>query len=158
MVRLIVREGEGGSGGGSASSALTVSKCENFNPFFSLKFDYFILKAHFISFKEGSQNAFFMPFSWLQMIIRRERPLAIDNPEGPASCKRTSRKLPFPSVKSVSEHICSLSGVKKQKKITKSWPQNGGGAYSQPDCKISFFTTSLQDSFRKKTSMMLNKI
>ena len=43
-VRLTVRRG-----GGSALSALTVSKCENFDPFFSMEYDSMILKAHFIS-------------------------------------------------------------------------------------------------------------
>ena len=40
MVRLTVR---GGGGSAPSPSALTVSKCENFDPFFSLKFDSFIL-------------------------------------------------------------------------------------------------------------------
>ena len=35
--------------GASAPSVLTVSKCDNFDPFFSLKFDSLILKTHFIS-------------------------------------------------------------------------------------------------------------
>ena len=35
-----------GGGGGSATSALTVSKCENFDPFFPLKFDSLILKTY----------------------------------------------------------------------------------------------------------------
>ena len=36
---------------------------------------YFIVK--------GLKDAFFMPFSWLQMISWRDRHLANDNPEGP---------------------------------------------------------------------------
>ena len=37
-------------GGGSAPSALNVSKCEKVDPFWALKFDFLILKTHFISF------------------------------------------------------------------------------------------------------------
>ena len=50
-----------------------------------------------LSHCDGSQNWVFMPFLWLQMIIRRDWPLANYNvegwppannyPEGPASCK-----------------------------------------------------------------------
>ena len=43
MVRLTVR------GGGSAPSALTVTKWEYFDPFLALKFDSLILKTHLIS-------------------------------------------------------------------------------------------------------------
>ena len=36
--------------GGAASSALTVSKCEHFDPFFSsMEYDSMVLKTHFIS-------------------------------------------------------------------------------------------------------------
>ena len=38
-----------GGEGGSALSALTVSKCENFDTFFSMEYDSMILKTHFIS-------------------------------------------------------------------------------------------------------------
>ena len=48
MVRLIVREGGEGGGDGSAPSALTVSKCENFD-FFSLILDSLTLKTHLFS-------------------------------------------------------------------------------------------------------------
>ena len=33
----------------NATSALTVSKCENFDPFFSIEYDAMILKTHLIS-------------------------------------------------------------------------------------------------------------
>ena len=67
---------------------LTVSKCENFDPHWNLILWHL---KHILSHCEGSQNAFFMPFSWLQMIIRRDQPLTNDNPEEPASCKWSSR-------------------------------------------------------------------
>ena len=36
-------------GWGSAPLTLTISKCENFDPFFSMEYDSMVLKAHFIS-------------------------------------------------------------------------------------------------------------
>ena len=42
-VRLTIK------GGGSATLALTVSKCENFDPFFSMEYYSMVLKTHFIS-------------------------------------------------------------------------------------------------------------
>ena len=35
--------------GGAAPSVLTISKCENFDPFFSMKYDSMMLKTHVIS-------------------------------------------------------------------------------------------------------------
>ena len=46
-VRLALK---GKGGGVSATLALTISKCENFDPFFSMEYDSMILKTHFISF------------------------------------------------------------------------------------------------------------
>ena len=46
-VRLTVRGG--GGEGRSVPLALTVSKCENFDPFFSTEYDSMTLKTHFIS-------------------------------------------------------------------------------------------------------------
>ena len=53
---------------------------------------------HILSHCEGSQKCIFMPFLWLskwgagllQTMIRRDRPLANDDPKGPASCKWSS--------------------------------------------------------------------
>ena len=61
MVRLTVREG-GGRGGGSATSALTVSKCENFEFSFSIKLDSLTLKTHFVSLWGVSKMHFSCPF------------------------------------------------------------------------------------------------
>ena len=47
---------------GSATSALTVSKCENFD-IFSLKFDSLTLKTHFISLRGVSKRHFSCPFA-----------------------------------------------------------------------------------------------
>ena len=66
MKRIFYSQADREGGGGSAS-ALTASKCENFDPF------YLTVK--------GLKNAFFMPFSWLQMMIRRGRPPANYHPE-----------------------------------------------------------------------------
>ena len=52
MVRLTVR-------GWSATSALTVSKCENFDPFFSMEYDSMTLNTH-LSHCRGLKNAFLM--------------------------------------------------------------------------------------------------
>ena len=41
---------------------LTVRKCENFDPFFPIKFDSLILKNTFYLIVKGLKNAFFMPF------------------------------------------------------------------------------------------------
>ena len=46
----------------SAQSALTVSKCENFDPRFSMEYDSFILKTH-LSHCEGSQKCIFYAFN-----------------------------------------------------------------------------------------------
>ena len=60
----------------------------NFWSFFPVKFDSFTQKTHF--------NSHFMPFKWLskwgagllQMMIRRDRPLANDHLEGSSSKRR----------------------------------------------------------------------
>ena len=79
-VRLTVR------GEGSATSALTVSKCENFD-FFSLKLDSLTLKTHFISFGRVSKMHFSCPFLGCQ----NEGPApANDHPEGSSSKRRNA--------------------------------------------------------------------
>ena len=83
----------------SAPSALNVS-----NPFFHWNLILWYPR-HIVSHREGSQKCIFMPFSWLQMIIRRNRPLGNDR-------LVVRWKLPFSCATSISEHICSLSGVK----------------------------------------------
>ena len=50
-------------GGGSAPLFLTVSKCENFDPFFALKFDSLILKTHFINCEEAPECIFHVLYS-----------------------------------------------------------------------------------------------
>ena len=45
-----------GGGGGSVTSALALSKCENFDPFFSMECDSMILKTTFYFIVRG-QNA-----------------------------------------------------------------------------------------------------
>ena len=45
-------------GRGAAPSALTVSECENFDPFFPLKFDFWY-SIHILSHWEGSQKCIF---------------------------------------------------------------------------------------------------
>ena len=49
-----------------------------------------VKKNTFYLIVKGLKNACFMPFSWLQIIIRRDRPLANDHPEGLSSWKRSS--------------------------------------------------------------------
>ena len=88
---------------------------------------------------------FSFPFSWmwLQMIIQRDRHLVNDHMEGPASCKLYPEGQASSCVKSVSEHIYSLSGVKhttkkNHEKLTIRWWCGGWvNAFSQPDRKIS---------------------
>ena len=58
-VRLTVRGGRG-----SATSALTISKCENFDLFF-IEIWFFDTQNTFYLIVRGLKNAFFMPFSWL---------------------------------------------------------------------------------------------
>ena len=50
-------------GGRSATLALTVSKCENFDPFFSMEYDSMVLKTHFYHIVRGLKNAFLMPLT-----------------------------------------------------------------------------------------------
>ena len=124
--------------------------------FFQSKFDSLILKHTFYLIVKGLKNTFFMPFSWLQMIIRRDRPLVNDHFEGPASCKWSFRKLPFSCVKSVSEHIPSLSGVKKNKqknheKLIVRWEGGGWSTLSVSlTGNIRFLATSLVGSLKEK--------
>ena len=68
---------------------------------------------------KGHEKCIFMP-----AIIM----VAIYHPEGLASGKSSSRKLPFSCVKSVSEHIRSLSGVKNTTKKSRKadWKVGGG--------------------------------
>ena len=76
-------KGRGGREGGSGTSALTVSKCENFDQVFQWNLILWYSK-HILSHCEGSQIflALFWGFKWssrgtglLQMINRRGRPL-----------------------------------------------------------------------------------
>ena len=82
---------------------------------------------------------------WLQMIIQRDRHLVNDHMEGPASCKLYLEGQASSCVKSSSEHIYSLSGVKhttkkNHEKLTIRWWCGGWvNAFSQPDRKISVF-------------------
>ena len=93
--------------GGSAPSALTVSKCENFYPFF-IEIWFFDTQNTCYLIVMGLKNAFFMPFLWLskwgagllemmirsdgtgllQMVKRRGRPLTNDHLEGSSSKRR----------------------------------------------------------------------
>ena len=70
------RKGEGDS----APSALTISKCENVDPFVSLKFDSLILKIQFIPL--------WRVYKWISHTLYV---VANDHLEGPASCKWLSR-------------------------------------------------------------------
>ena len=104
---------------------------------------------------EGLQNAFFMPFLWFQMIIQRDRLLANDNPEGQASCKWSSIKLPFSCVKSVSEHMFIIWGQKHNKKARKADRKVGeGGSMLTVSLNVKYYLRQ----FQKKQSMMLKKI
>ena len=67
----ILRGGEG-----SATSALTVRKCENFDPF-SIEIWFCDTQNTFYLIVKGLKNAFFMPFLWL-------------SEWAPASCKWSS--------------------------------------------------------------------
>ena len=84
--------------GGSAPLTLTLSKCEYLTHFFHWNL-FFDTQNTFYLIVKGLKNAFFMPFLWLQMIIRRERPLA--NRVGWCSlflamrCFVTMRRLPI---------------------------------------------------------------
>ena len=76
MLTLLIREGikkrkrtfysqtgrKGGGEGLSATSALTVSKRDNFDPFLSIEYDSMILKTH-SSHCEGSQEGIFNYFN-----------------------------------------------------------------------------------------------
>ena len=76
----------------SAPLAMTVSKCENVDPFFHWILILWYSK-HISSHGKGSQKCIFHAHLWLS------------NWE-PASCKWSSKKLPLSCVKSVSEHKC----------------------------------------------------
>ena len=53
-------------------------KCENFDPFF-IEIRFFDTQNTFFLIVKGLNDAFFLPFSWLQIIIRRDRPLVNDH-------------------------------------------------------------------------------
>ena len=62
---------------------------------------------HILSHCEGSQKCIFMPFSWLQMIILRGRPLANDHQEEELGILVVGWKWLVSWVKYVAEHIKS---------------------------------------------------
>ena len=94
VVKKWIFYGEADCKGGSATSVLTVNKCENF-VFFLTEIWFFDNQNTFYLIVQGLKNAFFTPFLWLskwgasllQMMIQRDRPLANGHPEGPSSCK-----------------------------------------------------------------------
>ena len=60
-------KGRGGGGEGQPSFALTVSKCENFDPILELKFDHLIFITHFISLIVTVRQ----PVFWTASIIKK---------------------------------------------------------------------------------------
>ena len=70
--------------GGTATSALTVSKCEIFYLFFHWNLILWHSK-HILSHWEGSEKCIFHVI--FVVVKMRGRPLANDDPKGPASCK-----------------------------------------------------------------------
>ena len=51
-------------------SLVLVSKCENFDPYFSMEYDSMILKRHFISLHcEGSQKCIFNAFNATAILL-----------------------------------------------------------------------------------------
>ena len=71
------------------------------------------------------KNAFFIPFLWLSKSGLASRIIPME-----LGILVVGWKLPFSCVKSVSEHICSLSGVKNTTKKSRKadWKVGGGGS------------------------------
>ena len=62
--RVFYGQADRKEGVGSVTSALTVSKCENFD-FFFIEIGFFDTQNTFYLIVEGLKNTFFMPLSWL---------------------------------------------------------------------------------------------